>query len=167
MTVTYNCQRHGIQTGDRVGVRRSGKRYCKDCAALAVRRSYRRKLGLAPDAELRPGAKRANIGDTHIKGGYVAVKVGDDASAHHRASEFGWVLQHLLVAEEKYGFPITKDFTVHHRNANRTDNRPENLELRVGPHGKGGDLLRTLLADEDNRMEARLILAEYDQVRTA
>lgn len=78
-------------------------------------------------------------------------KVGSDSTCHHRADSNGWVLQHILVAEKKFNTPITRDFTIHHRNGNRSDNSPINLELRVGNHGKGADVGPALLAVEEVR----------------
>lgn len=66
-----------------------------------------------------------------------------------------------MIAEEKYGITITRDFTVHHINGDRSDNRAENLDLRWGNHGKGADVLPALLRDPRMRAVARRVLAEY------
>ena len=57
-------------------------------------------------------------------------------------SDGKWIMQHRLVMEQIIGRPLKRDERVHHKNGNRQDNRPENLELWVGverskkdPHG--------------------------------
>jgi len=47
---------------------------------------------------------------------------------HPAANGYGFVAEHRLVAEAMLGRPLRGDEVVHHRNEQRGDNRPENLE---------------------------------------
>lgn len=141
------------------GKRKRYQSYCKPCQRQALNDHRRTSRGLPADAVLRVGPEPKPEGYcyTHKRGRYVMEKrVG-----HHRADQYGYVPQHILVAEEKYGIAITDDFTVHHKNRRRGDNHPDNLELRLGAHGKGGDVLDTLLADGDIQVAAAAILRRY------
>lgn len=57
--------------------------------------------------------------------GYVMVRM----PGHPRARRNGYVLEHLLVAEQMSGRALRPAEEVHHINRNRADNRPENLKV--------------------------------------
>lgn len=76
-------------------------------------------------------------GRTIGKGGYVLVRPGDDPIANAMKHQQGYVPEHRLVVARTLGRPLRSDEQVHHINGDVQDNRIENLELRVRPHGSG------------------------------
>lgn len=50
-------------------------------------------------------------------------------AGHPNSYKHGAILEHTLVMSEMLGRPLLKGETVHHKNGDRLDNRPENLEL--------------------------------------
>lgn len=64
-------------------------------------------------------------GRTVASNGYVLVR----RTGHPLADVRGYVYEHRLVAYELLGRPLQRDERVHHINGDRTDNRPENVEV--------------------------------------
>lgn len=51
------------------------------------------------------------------------------APGHPNADQYGRIYEHRLVASASLGRPLADGESVHHKNGDRTDNRPENLEV--------------------------------------
>ena len=83
---------------------------------------HRRNIGLAQRRAWQTKRKRLPIGTTYKDAfGYIHIKVFSGKGR--------WKLEHHLVMQQKIGRPICKGEIVHHLNARRDDNRPENLAL--------------------------------------
>lgn len=93
--------------------------------------SRMRKYGEAGPAESSQGTFGAG---TITHAGYRSLPCPPEWSA--MATKQGRVLEHRLVMARTIGRPLLPDETVHHKNGVRLDNRPENLELFSGNHGK-------------------------------
>lgn len=73
-----------------------------------------------------------NGGVYYNRKGYRMIRRSD-----HPAQQNGYVHEHRLVMERILGRFLLPQETVHHKNGNRKDNRPENLELWTKAHSYG------------------------------
>ena len=81
----------------------------------------------------------------------------------HPDAHAGRVYEHRLVMEEKIGRPLVAGEQVHHRNGDKQDNRPENLELvdiREHPKLHAGET-----CGKGHRMDAANIYVRPDNGR--
>lgn len=100
-----------------------GERFCsRRCAGASLSKRFAGKNS--------PNWKG---GRTVEPNGYVKLHRPD----HPRADGAGYVREHRLVMEAVLGRYLEPHETVHHKNGDTSDNEVENLELRVGRHGKG------------------------------
>lgn len=61
--------------------------------------------------------------------GYVLIRVG---TSHHLADVRGYAYEHRVVAEKKLGRRLLPGEIVHHKDENKQNNGPENLEVVTG-----------------------------------
>jgi hypothetical protein len=67
-------------------------------------------------------------GRTIASNGYILIKDADNPNADVR----GYVYEHRMVAQKILGRPLLHEEIVHHKDGNKLNNSPENIEIVVG-----------------------------------
>lgn len=128
-TVYNYIKKYGIQSRPRnneygnikMSLSRLGKPHPR---TKPVSEETKRKISLAHRGRFRKPTKYGG----HIKirnDGYNMVR----CPFHPNCTKDGYVMEHILVMEEKIGRYLRDDEVVHHKNHIRNDNRIENLQL--------------------------------------
>jgi hypothetical protein len=99
-------------------------------------------------------------GISHTSLGYVLIKMPD----HPRSRSNGFVLEHIVVAEKKYGRFINKPEVVHHIDENPKNNNPDNLMLFANnTEHKNFHMQERAFAETGNRDYRRCVFCkQYD-----
>lgn len=111
-----------------------------DCGATTIGRILRAEgVPAGAHGQLREHHHAFKGGKTLNGDGYVLVLADpDDEIAQAMCTKKGYVLEHRLVMAHALGRPLAEYETVHHHDdGDKTDNRLEKLQLRIGQHGKG------------------------------
>ena len=58
--------------------------------------------------------------------GYVLIRVGKE---HPLSDVRGYAYEHRVIAEQKLGRPLKKGEIVHHKDGDKTNNSPDNIEV--------------------------------------
>lgn len=69
--------------------------------------------------------------------GYVMIRLAEDDPFYCMTNQSGYVFEHRYVMAKIIGRPLKQSETVHHKNGNKEDNLPGNLQLRSKAHGPG------------------------------
>jgi len=120
-----------------LGVDRGYIRSRMKTLGVPTRNLSRAMMGLKKSKKHCDNISKANTGKVgldknhHWKGGrtkcngYMFVK----CLGHPEANKDGYIIEHRLIMEKQISRPLKEEEIVHHINANRTDNRIENLML--------------------------------------
>lgn len=142
--------------GIKFPIYKQGRKFCsRECQGIDL---TQRQLGINNHRY-----KNGEYVTNHAGGGYIKQL----APNHPNADDRGYILQHRLVMEQILGRPLEKHERVHHKNGNRQDNRPENLELWTSPSKKDPkgvrmvdkviDMLSNLTKDELEKVQQALL----------
>lgn len=99
---------------------------------------------------LRKNPRVPGVTTQRTRSGYVRLWL----PGHPQAHKPGWVSQHRYVMEMLMGRRLLSHESVHHKNGDRADNRPENLELWITAQPTGQRI-------EDRVAHAKWLLGTY------
>lgn len=112
----YDSGMTWVEVGKKIGASMTTLRRVIDQHSLKSRRSG------PPSGKDHPNWSGGRVVD---KSGYILVNMPDHPDSNHA----GYIREHRVVAEQMLGRRLTPEEVVHHKNDDRSDNRPENLQV--------------------------------------
>jgi len=128
--------------------------HCAHCGKELTRRRDSKTRFCSPQCGVKgrvtenPGRKPKPDGHSFLMNGYVRLKWQGQ-----------WVFEHRLVMEQELGRSLLAHEVVHHKNGQKADNRPENLEVWLKAHPVGQrleDLLEFVCRHYAKELKQRL-----------
>lgn len=98
---------------------------------------WARQMGISDFQGKKGPESHAWRGGVTVHNGYRFLRLNEDDPLYAMAGNNSYAAEHRVVMARSLGRILTRKETVHHKNGDRLDNRLENLQLRMGQHGKG------------------------------
>lgn len=93
-------------------------------------------------------------GGRYIHKGYILIKCKE----HHRANKDGYVGEHILIAEKNIKRKLKANEIVHHKDKNRSNNNPCNLQIMLDSEHKSLHGKETIYKIDDEYLKKSILI---------